>query len=71
MSLFHRHHVKNRLINGMSCVLCLILLALLVPAAKIHFKEQGLVAGTKKQAGRQGSGQTKQLGLPALFCASA
>jgi hypothetical protein len=38
---------KKGLINGKYCQSCFVLLVLLVAAAKIHFEEQALVAGTQ------------------------
>jgi hypothetical protein len=49
---------------------CFALLVLLVAAAKIHFQEQALVVGTKQSSQADKAGRrTRQLGLPALFCA--
>jgi hypothetical protein len=39
--------IKKGLINGKYCKSCFVLLVLLVAAAKIHFEEQALVAGTQ------------------------
>ncbi len=46
----HRHHNKNRLINGMYYMPCFVMLVLSVITAKIHFEEQEPVAETKQQS---------------------
>jgi len=38
----YRHHIKNRLINGMYCLPFFILLVLLVATAKIDLEDQEL-----------------------------
>ncbi len=43
----HIDIILNRLINGTHCLLCFALLEMLVPAKKIHFKEQVLAEGKK------------------------
>jgi len=45
----------------------LVMFVILVATAKTHFEEQALVAGTKQS--RQAGWLTRQLCLPALFCA--
>jgi hypothetical protein len=50
----HRHHNKNRLINGMYYMPCFVMLALFVATTKIHFEEQEAVAETKQQSKRFG-----------------
>ncbi len=62
--------ILNRLINGVYCLPCFALIVLLVSAAKIHFKEQALEAGTKQSIQAVKAGRLKsQTGMPALFWA--
>jgi hypothetical protein len=74
--------IFNRLINGTYQLTCFALLVLLVTAAKIHFEELALVAGTDKafRLARQPGSQVKQankviggacfvMGPLAWFCA--